>query len=187
MSRTLTSEMQTATTASVVRPFFLISLHFPGDTLRFWTGNGDLQDGNNTYIGAGDLLSISDFAENLDLQAVGVTLTLNGVKETLVQKARDTAYQGKLATIKLGAFDIAGDMIDDPVTVFRGTMDVMTINEGAETSVITLTLENTLLQLERTKVRRYTDADQQIDYPGDKGFEFVNALQEAEVVWGRAS
>ena len=40
--------------------------------------------------------------------------------------------------------------------------------------------------LERAEVRRYTDADQQAEYPGDRFFEFVPALQEAEI-WLPAS
>lgn len=187
MSRSLSTEMQAVTTDDVVRPFFLVDLYFPNDYLYLWTGHGNLLHSNRTYVGAGDLLSISDFQETTELAALGVTLTLNGVKTSLVQKARDTAYQGKTATIKLGAFDSTGDIINSPVTIFRGNMDVMTINEGAETSTITLTMENTILQLERTKERRYTNEDQQIDYPDDKGFDFVNALQEKEIVWGRSS
>ena len=30
----------------------------------------------------------------------------------------------------------------------------------------------------------YTDADQQADYPGDRGFEFVPALQTMSIPWG---
>ena len=37
------------------------------------------------------------------------------------------------------------------------------------------------MDLERAEVRRYTDADQQAEYPGDRFFEFVAALQEAEI------
>jgi hypothetical protein len=70
--------------------------------------------------------------------------------------------------------------------MFSGFMDVMTINEGADYSEIILTLENKLLQLERSRERRYTDADQKIDYPNDDGFEFVTTLQDKEIVWGRA-
>ncbi len=44
-----------------------------------------------------------------------------------------------------------------------------------------LTCESRLVDLERAEVRRYTDADQQAEYPGDRFFEFVPALQEAEI------
>lgn len=186
MSRDITTEMQAVATDDVVRPFFMVDLYFSDSTLRMWTGFSTLIHNGRNYIGAGDLLNIGNFEENTELSAVGATLELNGVKTSLVQKARDENYQGKVATIKLGAFDQTGSIIPNPVTVFSGFMDIMTINEGAETSKITLTLENKLLQLERSNERRYTHEDHQIDHPDEKGFEFVNALQDKEIVWGRA-
>jgi hypothetical protein len=41
--------------------------------------------------------------------------------------------------------------------------------------------ESRLVDLERAEVRRYTDADQQAEYQGDRFFEYVPALQEAEI------
>lgn len=185
MSRTLSTGMQSATTSDLVRPFFLVQLHFDTGTLYLWTGNGNLIHGGQTYVGAGDLLGISSFEEKSDLGAVGATITLNGVKTSLVQKARDEDYQGREVYIRLGAFDSSGNIIADPVTMFSGFMDTMTINEGAEYSDINLTLENKILQLDRTMERRYTDSDQKLDFPTDDGFEFVSTLQEKEIVWGR--
>ncbi|AWV21498.1 Transcriptional regulator, LacI family [Roseomonas mucosa] len=52
--------------------------------------------------------------------------------------------------------------------------------DGAEPRV-SLTCEGRLVDLERAEVRRYTDADQQAEYPGDRFFEFVPALQEAQI------
>jgi hypothetical protein len=63
-------------------------------------------------------------------------------------------------------------------------MDVMTIDETGETCSITLTAENRLIDLERPRVRRYTSEDQKSLHPNDKGFDFVNSLQEAEIKWG---
>ena len=49
---------------------------------------------------------------------------------------------------------------------------------------ITLLAENRLRDLERLRARNYTDADQQAEYPGDRGFEFVPALQTMSIPWG---
>lgn len=186
MSRDLTTAMQAVATADLVRPFFLVALNFDNNPLYMWTGNGDLIHSGTTYVGAGDLLKISSFEEKSDLGAVGATITLNGCKTSLVQKARDEDYQGRTANIILGAFDASGSIISDPVTMFTGYMDIMSINEGADYSDITVTLESKILQLERTKERRYTDEDQKIDFPNDRGFEFVTAIQDKEIVWGKA-
>jgi hypothetical protein len=69
--------------------------------------------------------------------------------------------------------------------VFSGYMDQMNIQEGAETSTIEITLENKLIDLERPRVARYTSQSQQQRFAGDEGFNFVEGLQDKEIVWGR--
>jgi len=64
-------------------------------------------------------------------------------------------------------------------------MDEMNIDEGPETSTIELNVENKLIDLERARVRRFTSGYQKSVYPGDKGLDFVESLQDKEVVWGR--
>ena len=64
-------------------------------------------------------------------------------------------------------------------------MDTMTIAEAGEYSSITIAVENKLIAFERIKIRRYTAEDQKIDHPTDKGFEFVTAIVEKEIIWGR--
>jgi hypothetical protein len=187
MSRTLTSGMQTASEASLVRPFFLIDLEFTSGSVYLWTGHGDLSWNSNTYIGAGDIMELSAFDETTDLGAAGASVTLTGIKSSLVTKARDENYQGRPIHIRLGAFDSTASIITDPVIVFTGFMDIMTINEAAEVSTIQVSAENRLIQIERRNERRYTDNDHKIDFPNDKGFEFVATIQEKEIVWGRKS
>jgi len=69
--------------------------------------------------------------------------------------------------------------------IFSGYMDEMNIDEGPETSTIEFKVENKLIDLERARVRRFTSGYQESVYPGDKGLNFVESLQDKEVVWGR--
>ena len=85
----------------------------------------------------------------------------------------------------LGAFDSSGSLIADPTVMFSGFMDIMTITEGGDSSTISVSVENKLIAFERSKIRRYTAEDQKIDHPTDKGFEFVTAIVEKEIIWGR--
>ena len=48
-----------------------------------------------------------------------------------------------------------------------------------------MTAESKLIDLERSRARRYTSEDQKIDYPDDKGLDFIADLQDKAVVWGR--
>ena len=187
MSRSLSTEMQAVATADLVRPIYLIDLDFSSGSIYLWSGSGDLSYNSNDYLGAGDLLSIGAIQESSDLTANGATVTLTGIKQSLLTLARDEDYQGRPLIIRLGAFDENGDLISSPVILFSGFMDVMTIADAGETSTIKLSAENKLIAIQRSKIRRYTAEDQKIDHPTDKGFEFVSKIKEKEIFWGRPS
>lgn len=186
MSRSLTSAMQSAVTADLVRPITLVQCAFDSGNLNLWNGIGDLTVDSVNYVGAGTLLNISAITESSELTANGVSVGLSGVTEPLISKARDEDYQGRELKILLGAMDASNGVVSDPVIVFSGFMDTMILNDGGETATIQVTVENRLIEFERTRVRRYTAEDQKIDYPNDKGLEFVAELAEKEIVWGRS-
>ena len=187
-SRSLTAAMQTMAQADVVEPLVLVEALFdsnaPTSYLYLWNGIGNLTHDSKTYIGAGNLLSISSIAENVELKAAGVTVVMSGISDPLLSKAQTEDYQGRELTIKLGGFDSSGNVIADPIIVFSGFMDTMTISDGGDTATIAVTVENRLVEFEKTRVRRYTDNDQRILHPTDKGLEFVSQIQEKEIVWG---
>ena len=185
MSRTLTSGMLGVTTADIVRPAYFVRMVFDSSVLNIWNGIGDLAFGGNTYTGTGDLLVISQITETSDIQASGINVSLTGIKESFIAMAKDQDYQGRPLTVSLGAFDASGSLIANPVIVFSGFMDTMTIAESGQYSTISIAVENKLISFERSKVRRYTAEDQKIDHPTDKGFEFVTAIVQKDIIWGR--
>ena len=187
MSRTLSSGMQTAATAEVVRPIVLVQCDFDSGALNLWNGIGDLTVSGVTYVGGGTLLNISSMKESADLAANGMTVTLSGVMEPLISKARNEPYQGRELVIRLGAMDASNSVISTPVIIFSGFMDTMVIQDGAETATISVSVENRLIEFQRSRIRRYTAEDQKIDYPDDKGLEFVAEISEKEIVWGSES
>jgi len=185
MTRDLTSGMQTAVTADLVRPITLVQCAFDSGDLNLWSGIGDLTVDSVDYVGAGSLLTIGEITETTEIAANGVRVTLSGVTSPLITKARDEDYQGRELKVLLGAMDADNGVIDDPIVVFSGFMDTMTINESGEIATIQVSVENRLIEFEKTRVRRYTAEDQKIDYPNDKGLEFVAEMAEKEIIWGR--
>jgi hypothetical protein len=186
MSRFLSAEMQAIAASDVVRPIFLVDLVFDTNPVYLWNGIGDLSYNSQTYIGAGDLLNIGQLSENAELAANGITVSLAGANQQLLQKARDEDYQGRELILRLGAFDDNGDLVSSPVILFSGFMDVMKVDDSGDAASIGVSAENKLIAFERTKIRRYTNEDQKIDYPNDKGFEFISKIQEMDIIWGRA-
>lgn len=189
MSRTLSSGMLGVTMADVVRPVYFVKMVFDSSDrsspLLLWSGLGNLAFGGETYTGVGDLLSIGEITETSDISATGINVALSGLQRAFIAIAIGYKYQGRPLTVFLGAFNDQGALIADPIIVFSGFMDTMTISEGAETSSISINVENKLVAFERSRVRRYTAEDQKIDHPNDKGFEFVTSIVEKEIIWGR--
>jgi len=208
MSRTLSDGIVSVLTAEAIQPFFAVQMFFDTQTLNFWTGLGELTVGGVTYTGTGQLMQISELSETAEISAKGATITLSGIPSNLISLALTEPYQGRLCKIYFGAIDANrvyltdedGNYIlnedsskidisigdpNDIVEVFTGYMDQMNIEEGAETSTIGLAVESKLIDLERPRVFRYTDANQKSRFTNDKGFEFVEDLQDKRFNWGR--
>jgi hypothetical protein len=56
--------------------------------------------------------------------------------------------------------------------------------ENGNESLVSVSVENALITLEKAKDRRYTDQDQKNLFAGDKGLEFVDDLQDKSIAWG---
>ncbi len=183
-TRNLTSGIKTEITAKRFRPVVFFKFAFDGGDLNLWTGIGPISWNGDTWEGSGDLLSVSPVRETQKTKAVGVEFSLTGIKTSIVSLALSEDYQGRVAQMWLAMLDTSQNVISDPYLNFKGRMDVMTIEDSGDTATISLTAESVLVDLQKPKERRYTDEDQQNEFPGDKGFEFVPGLQEKEIRFG---
>ena len=183
MSRDISAVISAAVAAKTLDPFFAVSLAFDSSTLRLFTGHGSITFDGNIYTGAGTLLNITDIEETSEIQASGVTLVLTGVPTSLISMALDTPYQGRVCTIYFGVMlpSISASQ------VFSGYMDQMIINENSETCKIVLSVENRLIDLERPRIVRFSQNDQESRFTGDLGLEFVESLQTKEIYFGKAT
>lgn len=185
MARDLTTATKNALIAETVAPIMLFYGDFASGPVRIWSGYGDLSWNGNTWIGVGDFGGVSSVAESEDLRANGVTFTLNGIDPSLVSTVLTDTYQGRECSLHLGAINLStGALIADPYQLFAGRMDVITIDESADTATISLQAESLLIDLNRPRERRYTYEDQIQLYPGDEGLEFVAGIQDKPIPWG---
>ena len=149
MARSITTAFKNAIKSSVVRPFLAVELEFSTGTLRFWNGYGDLSmtagGSSNTFTGLGDLLGVSPISESDQIEAIGASLSLTGIKSSLISTALTGNYTNRNASIFFGVFDTSKNVISDVYTLFKGKMDIMKIDEGSESATITLNLENRLI------------------------------------------
>jgi hypothetical protein len=170
----------------VVRPILLAWLDFVSGTKRLWSGIGNLIWDGQTWEGTGDFGRVSSIEETIELRAAGMALQLSGVDTDDLTEVIAEPIQGRRAKVYIGFRDANFQLVSDPIVIFDGRMDTIEIVDGGSTATITMNVENRLRDLDRARVRRYTDACQQSRYPGDKGLEYVPSLQEIDIPWGRA-
>tara|TARA_R110000823_G_scaffold178335_1_gene310824 strand:- start:247 stop:807 length:561 start_codon:yes stop_codon:yes gene_type:complete len=185
MSRSLTTALNNELISSEMNPFMAVSLDFEDGTFYSWTGYGDITFGGETYFGSGDIIHLGSVNETSEIRANGIQISLSGIPAELVSAALQDPYQGRIAKIYFGVLNgTTGAVIADPYLIFKGRMDLMTIEDGGETASISVTAESRLIDLNRAKERRFTDNDQKIDYPDDKGLQHIQGLQEKQISWG---
>jgi hypothetical protein len=96
----------------------------------------------------------------------------------MIAVALGACRQGLPGRLYLAMLNSAGQIVGTPYLAFSGRCDVPVIEDGAETATIAITYESKLIDLDRARERRYTDQDQQAEYPADTGFAFVAALAD---------
>ena len=177
----LSVQAAAAATAPVVAPVILCELDFATGVFRVWSGLGTLNWVGRSFEGIGDIGAMGEVEETVELRAVRLTLALSPVPQEVIDIAlSERSYRLRPARLWLALLDADGAFVADPFPLWAGIMDTMEVVDGTEPRV-TLACESRLVDLERAEVRRYTDADQQAEYPGDRFFEFVPALQDAEI------
>lgn len=195
MPRSLSPAMLAQVAAGQLRPALFLRIAFETETVYLWGGLGSISSAGpaynasatfpygQTFLGMGWMGQIQSVPQVADVIAQNVTLVLSGIPTEVVTDAINAVRQNSEADIWLGMLDVNNQIMPDPEQVFAGFLDVPTITEGAQTSTISITAENPLVDLNRAPSRRYTDIDQQIDFPNDIGFFQVQLLQDYNVLW----
>lgn len=183
--RGLVAGFQTATEAASINLILMAQFEFPSGDVNVWTGYGNLVYAGDTYVGVGDLGNVGTVEEALEVAAKSMIFSLSGIPSALIALALTDNYQGRPARLFIGALDSSGAIIADPYEVFSGRMDVIEVQDGGDTATFNLTAESRLIDLNRSRERRYTDEDQRIDYPTDEGLKFIAGLQDKTLYWGQ--
>jgi hypothetical protein len=185
MPRAMSADYLAAIQRAALRPALLVEANFTSGPIYVWSGVGPIIWGGHTWTGLGSLGNVSMIEEGATVEAKGITLTLSGIDPTMLTGILDEFQVGLPAIVSLGLFDAAGALIADPVGCFVGQMDQPTLDVTGTSATISINCESRLIEMNVAVDRRYTNEDQQRDYPGDRGFEFVNSIQEAQIYWGR--
>lgn len=187
MGRNLTAAQTAQIIAQNLRPALFCQLFFTSGWVYVWSGLGSISWNGQTWQGVGSLGSVSSIPETADLTAVGLKLALSGIPASLITSALGEVRQGAPVIIYQGFLTPGGAVVSNPNNAWSGRMDICEIAESGDTATITITAESRLLDLNRSRERRYEKQDQATTFPGDLGFDYVPSLQEISIVWGKAS
>lgn len=164
-----------------------VSLDFPSGVLRCSTWSHTLTWGGYDWLAVGNLGGVSEITEDAMLRPAGVTLTLSGIDTTLANAALVEAYHGRTAIIYEGYISSAGTLVADPEMIFRGIMDVMSVQIGAGVGEINVQCEGELARWQRHRGLLYTNESQQQIYPGDLGLDRIPFIQNKTISWVKKS
>lgn len=170
--------------AAQVRMFVLVELAFDAGRVYLCDLAFPVQWGGNTYTPTAGIGRIDPITET-DVEARGIVLTLSGVTPAGIATALAEEVQGREALVRLAVVD-GSTLRVDPI-VWRGVMDVMTIEDNGSQPLIKVTCEHELIAWRQGRGDLFSDAEQQARYPGDKAFEYAAQIAEATVVWPSAA
>jgi len=182
-SRGATAAVKAELAGRVVAPILFAEIVWQSGVTHVWSGIGDLTWTGETWAGVGEFGGISPIEETLEIRAAGIELWLDGIDAGLLALVLADSSQGDTVKVWLGFLDNAGAIVLDPLLVFSGWVDQPVIDQTAAGGRIAVKAESELIDLKRPRLRRYSDQDQQLLWPGDLFFEFVAELGEREVKW----
>jgi len=194
MSKILSTAVETLIESGDIATCMLARLHFSNSTYpsRYANAGQDIYwdeagAGEEVYQAVGNLGSIEALAETDELQLQTIQLTLTGIKPETINHAMFANHAGNPAFIWRAILDKdTFAVIGDPVLMFAGRMDFLTISLG-ETAAVSIQVISRLSDWEKTKGGRFNTA-YQITYvdPTDQGFQYLPSLVNKNLTWGDA-
>lgn len=185
MTRGVTSAWLTEAESELSRPILLYEgLFGNGIVLRLWNGIGDLSWDSKTWNGNGWFHGVTPPTEDEEVNASNMEVLLAGVPSATVSSILNGFRQGAQGKLWVGFIDSLGAVVD-PYLQFVGKLDTAEIRETVEQPMLTVVYESELIEMERPKEFRFNHETQRYFYPEDRGFEYVQRLQETPIFWGR--
>ncbi len=178
MTRNISQEASDHIEAETIPFAVLLELEFDSGPVNLWWGIGDIVWDGKTWIGTGEIGSLSGVTEATDLSDTVIRATLSHLDNSLMPDFVDELTNqnpvGRGFSTYLAFFN-PDNSIKDTVLLSAGLIDAVHLTNG-ETGAISLDLVSEAGQMARVRFFRMDDQHQQKIFPGDKGFQFVTGL-----------
>lgn len=184
MTRDLAADLSAEVGKRVLYPFFALHVDLP-DPVYAWSGVGTLTFNGHDWLGVGGFGGFGAIEETGDGTASQMAFSLSGIEPSFYTYLIEQPYRNALVELWIGALnDMMTQVSAGPNPLYRGRLVAADLTDGDQLA-IQVTAERSSRDQTRQRVRRYTDAEQQRRYPGDKFFEYQAQMQSVQVLWGR--
>jgi len=189
MSRGLSTAFKDYVASRVLHPAYFVKLGFADESVRLWSGTGDITFGSETYVGTGLLGQVSRTEETYSTIAKGITLSLVGQGSGIYAAAMKDSkqMQGRPAWLWVAFMNEDFDTIQHDYLLNKYFMDTMTVEdvfEGDQGGIrISIKCESELVDMFNPSTAYYSNADQKALYPGDTFFRFISTLPGKDLKW----
>lgn len=184
MSRAFQSETAAAFASPHVSPITFVSMAFSSGIVYVHNGIGSYTWGSQEWQGVGDLGGVSQLEEGSDVSPYGVTLTLSALDATMAGVALTEDYYMRDVFIYIGALSVDDELLNEPLQMWAGHMDVMKMSVGAEGGdSIIVQCESELAAFDRSSGLKFTTQALQANYAGDLFFDFLPKIAGAKIRW----
>jgi hypothetical protein len=163
--------------------------------LRFSDLNRSITIGGESYIGLGNLMSISDSASELKIGNSEISIGISGIPNASISEVINSRFKGCKVIVYRGLFNPTTNNLlsvsGNPFKRFQGLITNFTINEEYDndtrtsSNTITFTASSMVEVLgNTTKGRRTNPKDQRSFYPNDASMDRIPALVRSKFNFG---
>lgn len=185
MDRDFTAAIVEEVAKPLVRFVHLVAVYFDSYTIRITDADREIEWDGETWLPMGSLLAIGNVEESATITQQFVPLTLSGVDQIWGALFLSQHYLHGRITAHRAYLDERNNAISDPHPLFDRTIDdpVWAEDPSGMTSQITVQAVSHLAGHGGRPGRHTNDSEQQLHFPGDRGFHFVSSISR-EVPWG---
>jgi hypothetical protein len=173
-----------------VRCAHLVELCFATQARRIWNGSYKIttSDGHD-WFGLNKLLGIEGLEHDGDGQSSELRVTVSGADArflALAISADESEYMGRHIKIYNQFFEGDRTLLDEPQARAAGIIDGIGVTRSPRDPngtrrTITINAQNMFYGRGQPPASYYTDSDQQLRFPGDRGLQYIAALQDTNI------
>lgn len=162
-----------------------VEMFFAASTYRFTNSNVTISWNGYDWVGVGALGDISDIKSSEKIEPSAITLSLNLAQTPWRELGfgQVSDYRGRAVNIYRAPLNSSGQVIDNAILEWAGTMDVIAMSADGASGSISLRCEPQIKALRRPSNFRVNAAQQAVRSPTDTGFERHEGLISNPQAW----